>query len=268
MTIEKELVHNFWNNASCGEGLYLKNNMKEGYDAHAKKRYELEPIIKEFAKFHLYKDKEVLEIGVGLGADHHCFAQEGAKLKGIDLTERAISHTARRLELFDMKSDLRVANAEDLPYPDNSFDLVYSWGVLHHSHDTLIAILEAYRVLKKGGEAKIMIYHKYSLVGYMLWIRYALMKLKPFTSLTDIYCRYLESPGTKAYSVKEATKMFSCFESLTIQTALSHGDLLTSAAGQRHQGIALAIAKIIWPRWFFRVFAKSYGLVMLINAKK
>ena len=53
-----------------------------------------------------------------------------------------------------------------------------------------------------------MIYHTYSMVGYMLWIRYALMKLKPFTSLKEIYATYLESPGTKAYSVAEAKLLF------------------------------------------------------------
>ena len=265
---DKKQVHDFWNNASCGEDLYLKDNTQEGYLAHAKKRYELEPIIKDFAEFNLYKNKEVLEIGVGLGAEHYEFAQAGAKLKGIDLTERAILHTSQRLNLFGLKSDLATGDAETLPYPDNSFDLVYSWGVLHHSPDTPKAISEVYRVLKKGGEAKVMIYHKYSLIGYMLWIRYALLKLKPFTSLAEIYSHYLESPGTKAYSVKEAGNMFSCFEYVKIKTILGHGDLLTSAVGQRHRGMGLNIAKAIWPRWFFKAFMKSHGLAMLISTKK
>ena len=112
-----------------------------------------------------------------------------------------------------------------------------------------------------------MIYHKYSLVGYMLWVRYALLKLKLFTSLADIYNKHLESPGTNAYSVKEAADMFNHFERVDIKTVLTHGDLLTSAVGQRHRGMALTIAKIIWPRWFFKIFLNSHGLFMLINTK-
>jgi ubiquinone/menaquinone biosynthesis C-methylase UbiE len=193
----KKQVRDFWNNASCGEELYLKGETKESYLAHAKKRYELEPEIKNFAAFDLYKEKKVLEIGVGLGAEHYQFAAAGADLYGIDLTERAVAHTEKRLALFDLKSKLKVADAEKLPYEDETFDLVYAWGVLHHSPNTAKAVSEVYRVLKKGGEAKIMIYHKYSLVGYMLWIRYAFLRFKPFTSLSEIYSNYL------AVSVKE-----------------------------------------------------------------
>lgn len=165
-------------------------------------------------------------------------------------------------------TDLQVADAERLPYPDNSFDLVYSWGVLHHSPNTRKAIMEVYRVLRKGGDAKVMIYHKYSLVGYMLWVRYALLKFKPLTSLSKIYHDRLESPGTKAYSVKEATALFNQFEQVEIKATLTHADLLTSMAGQRHKGLGITIAKLVWPRWFFKVFFKSHGIQMLINARK
>jgi len=263
---EKKLVHDFWDDASCGETLYLQGNTKNAYLAHARKRYELEPIEK-FAAFHLYKKRDVLEIGVGLGADHQQFAEAGANLQGIDLTERAIAHTCDRLKIFDLKSTLNVGDAEALAYPDKSFDLVYSWGVLHHSPNTPKAVEEVYRVLKEGGEAKVMIYHKYSLVGYMLWIRYALLTGNLWTSMSAIYSKHLESPGTKAYSRKEARELFSQFKSVEIETNLGHGDLLTSDVGQRHRGIALTIACLIWPRWFFKLFFKSHGLFMLIKAR-
>jgi ubiquinone/menaquinone biosynthesis C-methylase UbiE len=90
---------------------------------------------------------------------------------------------------------------------DGTFDLVYSWGVLHHSPDTARAVAEVLRVLKPGGTAKVMIYSTYSLVGFMLWARYALLRLRPLTSLADIYAKFLESPGTKAYTVAEAKKL-------------------------------------------------------------
>src|SRR5439155_8074052 len=194
--------------------LYLDDLSREAYLAQARKRYALEPYIERFADFGSAKGKRVLEVGVGLGADHQRFAVAGAELSGIDLTPRAIEHTRRRFQAFGLNSNLSVGDAENLGFGDGTFDIVYSWGVLHHSPDTPKAVSEVWRVLRPGGIAKIMIYHKWSLVGYMLWLRYALMRFRPWTSMADIYSKYLESPGTKAYTVREAREMFSAFKSV------------------------------------------------------
>lgn len=264
----KSQVHDFWNEAACGEALYLGGENAEAYRAQAQRRYELEPFIVPFANFAAAQGKQVLEIGVGLGADHQRFAEAGALLSGIDLTERAIDHTRRRLTLLGLSSSLAVGDAENLDFPDESFDLVYSWGVLHHSPDTPKAITEVYRVLKPGGIAKIMIYHRYSMVGAMLWLRYALLAGRPWRRLSPIYAEHLESPGTKAYSVAEARQLFGAFSQVQITTPLGHGDLLESEVGQRHRGLALTLAKTLWPRWFIRRFLPGAGLFMLIEARK
>ena len=73
---------------------------------------------RDFARFQDWTGKDVLEIGVGLGADHQSFAEAGARLCGIDLTERAIEHTVARFALLGLHSDVRVADAEALPYAD------------------------------------------------------------------------------------------------------------------------------------------------------
>jgi SAM-dependent methyltransferase len=205
---------------------------------------------------------------VGLGADHQQFAQAGAELYGIDLTERAVEHTRRRLAAFGLASRLSVGDAEALDFPDETFDMVYSWGVLHHSPDTPKAVAEVRRVLKPGGIARVMIYHKWSFVGFMLWARYALLGLRPWWTLATIYSRYLESPGTKAYSVSEARALFAGFRDVTIRTVLTHGDLLESAAGQRHRGALLSVARTIWPRAMIKRYFPSLGLFMLIEARK
>ena len=268
MNKDKTIVHDFWEDASCGEALYLKGWSKNDYFEHSRMRYELEPYIIDFAAFDQYKGKNVLEIGVGLGAEHQKFAEAGAILNGIDLTNRAISHTRQRFEHFDLTSQMETGDAENLPFNDESFDLVYSWGVLHHTPDTAKAIDEVYRVLKPGGEAKVMIYHKYSLVGYMLWIKYAFLRLKPLTSLKEIYCKYLESPGTKAYSVEEGRNLFNRFAAVDISTLLSHGDLLSSSAGQRHSGLMLSVARLIWPSRIISKLFRRHGLIMMIKATK
>jgi ubiquinone/menaquinone biosynthesis C-methylase UbiE len=268
MRTEKQKVHDFWNESSCGEEMYLSSKDRAGYTEHAKIRYELEPYILKFGRFDEARGLRVLEIGVGLGADHQKFAEAGADLWGIDLTERAIELTRRRLETFGQVSRLAVGDAENLDFPDETFDRVYSWGVLHHSPNTPKAISEVWRVLKRGGSASIMIYHKWSMVGFMLWVRYALLALRPWRTLAYVYSHYLESPGTKAYSVAEAKMLFSAFEQVTIRTVLTHGDLLESGAGQRHQGGMLTFARKIWPRRMIKQFLPSMGLFMLVDARK
>jgi ubiquinone/menaquinone biosynthesis C-methylase UbiE len=149
-------------------------------------RYELEPYILRFADFSTWSGRDVLEIGVGLGADHQRFAEAGATLHGIALTPRAVEHTQRRLRAFDLSSSLAVGDGEHLAFPDGGFDLVYSWGVIHHSPDTAAAAREIHRVLKPGGTAKVMIFHTWSMVGFMLWVRYALLRAKPWRTLRSI----------------------------------------------------------------------------------
>ena len=268
MDSDKKAVEEFWDKASCGEDLYLLNQQRDGYLEHSRQRYHLEPVIEEFAEFAAASGQKVLEIGVGLGADHQRYGEAGAQLTGIDLTARAVAHTRRRLALFQLESALSTGDAENLEFESNTFDTVYSWGVLHHSPNTAKAVAEVHRVLRPGGVARIMIYHKWSLVGYMLWLRYALLRLRPWMTLSKIYADYLESPGTKAYSVREARRMFECFNSVQINTCLTHADLLDSRAGQRHQGAFLNAARRIWPRRLLRKFAPGQGLFMLIRAVK
>jgi ubiquinone/menaquinone biosynthesis C-methylase UbiE len=268
MQVDKRAVQKFWERASCGEELYLEDTGAAAYLEQSRKRYELEPYIEDFAQFETATGKKVLEIGVGLGADHQRFAEAGAELSGIDLTERAVEHVRRRMKIFGLTSNVSTGDAENLPFAPASFDLVYSWGVIHHSPNTLKAIAEIHRVLRFEGTARIMIYHTWSLVGYMLWIRYALLRLKPWMTLTDIYAQYLESPGTKAYSVRQAKRMLATFSAVKISTVLTHGDLLESAAGQRHGGVLLSVARRLWPRALLRRFAPSQGLFMLITVVK
>jgi ubiquinone/menaquinone biosynthesis C-methylase UbiE len=265
----KESVREFWDAQSCGEVYASGDSERQFYQSQSQQRYQLEPYIFEFARFPDAAGKDVLEIGVGMGADHAQLALAHPRsLKGIDLTPRAVTHTRRRLELLGLSSDVNVGDAENLPFSDNSFDLVYSWGVLHHSPDTQRAINEVHRVLRPGGQTRILIYHKYSLVGYMLWLRYALLAGHPFRSLDYIYAHYLESPGTKAFSTKEALKMCQRFSTCNVTTRLSFGDLLEGEVGQRHRGALLSLAKAVWPRWMLKRLFRKHGQCLFIEAVK
>jgi SAM-dependent methyltransferase len=259
-------VRDFWNRQSCGEVYGTGRTLREQLDSQASARYALEPYIIEFARFPSGRDKDVLEIGVGMGADHIEWAKAKPRsLTGIDLTPRAIGLTRSRLETHGLSSNLRCADAETIPFPNDSFDIVYSWGVLHHSPDTPRAVHEVFRVLRPGGIARIMIYHRWSISGYLLWLRYGLIR---GYGLTETYARFLESPGTKAYTVAEAAQMFSMFQRASARSQLSFGDLLQGAVGQRHDSSLLRLAKRVWPRRLITRLLPRHGLMLLVEATK
>jgi len=265
----KDAVRDFWDAAACGEKLWLPSLDLAGFRAQAEARYQLEPYILEFAGFdRIQKVDEVLEVGLGLGADHECLARATSRLHGVDLSSRAVAITRQRLEMQGLVSDLQVADAEALPFEDNRFDFVYSWGVIHHTPDTAQAAREMLRVLKPGGRFRVMVYHTWSLVGMMLWMRYALARGQPWMSLSKIYAAHLESPGTQAFTRREVRRLFEGAHDVTLKVVLTHGDLLESGAGQRHKGRWLALARWIWPRWLLRRIAGRFGLFLLVAGQK
>jgi SAM-dependent methyltransferase len=266
---DKERVRDFWEHAPCGEAYARGDALPERLEAQARARYELEPYLPAFARFGDGRGRDVLELGVGMGADHLEWARSRPRsLTGIDLTPSAVAYTSQRLRLFGLASRLLVADVERLPLPHEAFDLVYSWGVIHHSPDTPAAALEIRRVLRPGGQARVMIYHRHSLVGYMLWLRYGLLVGCPRLGLSETYARYLESPGTKAYSLEEARRLFGGFSEVRVRTLLSPGDLLQGAVGHRHRSIVLTAAKALYPRWIVRRLLAHHGLYLLIEATK
>lgn len=265
----KGTVQDYWDAESCGEVYATGDNPAARMAALQRARYDLEPYISEFADFESGAGRDVLEIGVGMGCDHLRWAASGPRsLTGVDLTDRAIEFTREHLALRKLTSDLHQADAENLPFDDARFDRVYSWGVLHHSPDTPRAIEEVFRVLRPGGVARVMIYHHWSMTGYMLWTRYGLLTGRPWRSLAAIYASHLESPGTKAYTRNQARKMFSGFNEVTVKVQLNHGDLLQGEVGQRHRGPLLRMAKLLWPRRLIREFLPGHGLYLLITATK
>lgn len=221
----KEQVKEYWEQEPCGSGsAQSTRHTREYFDEIEEHRYRLEPFIHQFAQFTRKRGKKVLEIGVGAGTDHLQFARAGAILSGIDLTDAAIEMVAKRLALEGLSSDLRRSDAENLPFENDSFDYVYSWGVLHHTPNTEKSIDEVYRVCKPGGKACIMLYHRWSLLALMFWVRYGLLRLRPFRTLRHVIFHHMESIGTKAYTTREARRLFSRFHSVTITPVLTPYD--------------------------------------------
>lgn len=268
MTNPKLQVRDFWDQAACGEVYAVGADLAAQFAAQARSRYALEPYLRPFAGFD-GSGKDVLEVGVGMGADHVEWARSTpTRLAGVDFSARAIGWTSRRLALAGLESDLTIADAESLPFPDASFDIVYSWGVLHHTPDVEAAFRQVHRVLRPGGEARIMVYHRPSVVGALLWTRYGLLSGSPGRSLADIYAHHLESPGTKGYTVEEGRQLVCQFTGADVRVQLSFGDLLQGAVGQQHDGMSLKLAKRLWPRSLIKRLLPLHGLALLIRAVK
>ena len=167
----KERVRAFWQAHPCGVKFSdAEMGTREFFERVEAHRYAKEWHIPGAANFSSAKGLRVLEIGCGMGTDGAQFAKAGADYTGVDLTEAAIELSRKRFELFGLRGEFRVADAENLDFTDESFDLVYSHGVLHHTPDTARAVREIHRVLKPGGRAIVMLYHRGS-YNYRIGIR-------------------------------------------------------------------------------------------------
>ena len=157
----KERVLAFWQANPCGvkfaDAAPGTRHFYELVEAH---RYTKEWHIPIAAEFQSSRGLKVLEIGCGLGTDGAQFADAGADYTGVDLTEAAVDLARRRFELFDLPGKLQTGDAENLAFEDESFDLVYSHGVLHHTPEIGKAVREIHRILRPGGRTVVMLYHR------------------------------------------------------------------------------------------------------------
>ena len=255
-------VREFWNSDPCGTR-YLEG--ADDFEAHARARYALEPHIPEFAQFASARGLRVLEVGVGIGADYLEWLRAGARATGVDLSPASLESTRRRCELAGFHPDLRVADAEHLPFADHTFDVVYSYGVMHHSPDTAQCFREAWRVLKPGGQARIMLYHHPSLTGAMLWLRYGVFRGK---SLRRAVYDHLESPGTKTFAQPEVRSMMAGFEDIVMRQVFSPGDMLLNRPSTRFQSPLYRLVWKLYPRVLARKLGRRWGLFLLISGRK
>jgi len=250
-----ERVRGYWEQEACGTSPELIGENAapytlEWFENIEQHRYTVEPYIHSIAQFTRYHGKKVLEVGVGAGTDHLQWARAGAECYGVDLTDTAITTTRQRLALYGLQSNLQRIDAETLPFEDATFDVVYSWGVIHHSEKPERIIAEIKRVLKPGGVFIGMLYNRQSLVVLKLWVKYALLQGKPWRSFADLVWNHMESVGTKAYTVPELTKLFSSFQKLTAQPVLTIYDT----------------GKI--PSILLRLFSERWGWFVALRASK
>src|SRR5438128_11179619 len=167
----KQRVRAFWQTHPCGTKFSdAEIGTPEFFASLEAHRYRKEWHIPVAANFAATRGLKVLEIGCGMGTDGAQFAKAGADYTGIDLTDAAIELARKRFELSGLQGNFQISDAENLDFADESFDLVSSHGVLHHTPDTARAVREIHRVLVPGGRAIVMLYHRGS-YNYRVGIR-------------------------------------------------------------------------------------------------
>lgn len=166
-----ENVIKYWNNQPCNINHSKKEiGTKEYFDEVEKKKYFVEPHIKEFANFSQWKGKKVLEIGCGIGTDAVNFARNGAIYTGIELSNKSLDITKQRFDVFRLSGTFyNMSGEEDMSFlGENSFDLIYSFGVIHHSPNPKKIVVNMHRLLKPFGVLKIMVYADNSWKKFMI----------------------------------------------------------------------------------------------------
>jgi ubiquinone/menaquinone biosynthesis C-methylase UbiE len=231
----KEQVRQFWNKQSCDTQVARSAKFSREYFEEIESfRYRDQPFIHAFAQFTRARGRKVLEVGVGSGTDFIQWLRAGAAASGIDLTQEALDNVTRRIQLYDLPhpEQLCVADAENLPFPQDSFDLGYSFGVLHHSPDTVRAIGELVRVIRPGGELKTMLYNRHSIYVANQWIKHALLKGRPWKTLSWIVFHHMENIGTKAYTRGELLRLLAALplEDIRVHTEITSADYLSASA--------------------------------------
>jgi SAM-dependent methyltransferase len=254
-------------------------------------RYALEPHIPEVVDFPGWRDRDVLDAGCGIATDGLQFARGGARYTGLDASPVAIDLARKRFELETECGDFVIGSVTELPFPAETFDLVYSHGVIHHVPDTQRAVDEFHRVLRPGGTALVMLYHRGSL-NYrftIMVVRRALATglLLPGMSsavarltgesleLLDAHRqllkshgpRYLtdaslflskntdgpENPLSKAYSRRQACELFGRFNE--VRTEARFLNLRIYPGGERLSRTRLA--RLLESRWGWHLYVRA-----------
>lgn len=162
----KAMVRRFWDAKPCGvKNTALEPGSRAFFEQIEAHRYALEFHIPEVVGFHRSAGKRVLEIGGGVGTDGRQFARSCGQYVDADLSFNSLVLARKGFECYGLSGMFVEADAENLPFADASFDMVYSHGVLHHTPNTERALAEVHRVLRPDGEAVIMLYARESL-GY------------------------------------------------------------------------------------------------------
>lgn len=251
-------VKSFWNQNPVAAGAIPYPLGSAQYFEYYNKLREKNESIKFSYQLHEYKNfanKKVLDVGCGNGYVLSNYAKEGADVYGVDITEKGIELCHKRFELLNLKGNFQVANAEELPFADETFDCVCSMGVLHHVPNTKKAVQEIQRVLKKNGKLIVMFYYKDSA---LYQINFRMMN---FFRKKDIQESVNEvdgvgNPKGDVYTKEELKNFLNKFDNIEMSVGVLKGYMTLPKIG-----------KYI-PDFFLTPFEKKWGWFLYAKAVK
>jgi ubiquinone/menaquinone biosynthesis C-methylase UbiE len=267
----KEAARQVWGASPAGwvysEGAAI--GTREYFENVIRKRstYEL-PWLAEVFPFDKTRGKKVLEVGCGAGYDAYEFCRNGANYTGVDITPENIERTKKHLSLVGFDADIRLGDAEHLDFPDESFDLAFSNGVLHHIPDIRKGFDEIHRILKPRGEFWLTLYHKNSVfyrLSICLWthiLRGGFLKL----SLD-------ERRSLIEYTASDARPIVNVYSKGEVQTLVQQARFSIEFLGCRklvHEDFPGTIARLIRPvpqKWLDRL-GRVLGWYVVVRARK
>jgi SAM-dependent methyltransferase len=230
----------------------------ESFASIERSRYEEQAWMHDTFRYDRFRGAQVLEIGVGLGTDHLQFARAGAEMTGVDLTPRCVDMTGHRLALEGLRSNLHVMDAERLEFPDDSFDVVYSFGVLHHVPSSERAFAEVRRVLRPGGVFLGGLYSRES-------FHYARMLIEWMISGRFLRQPYEDMLSGVEYSTSDARPYVRLFTREELRSILHATGFEEVAIRRRHLGLGEYTASV--PRGIEQLFGRIGGWYVVHEAR-
>jgi len=256
--VTTEEVKRFWQENPLCVGINPhKPGTRDFFEYYNKQREAIESVSYSY-NLHEYRDfkgKKVLDVGSGNGYVLSKYATEGAEVFGIDITEAGIELCRKRFEYLGLNGDFRVADAQEIPFSDDTFDCVCSMGVLHHVPDTQKALDEIYRVLKPGGRLIVMFYHRHSAKYQFKYRVWSLLTGKSMQQLVNEFDGVGNPKGT-VFSKKELQKMLEHFTDIKMQV----GYLTTD-------DVILRGARYL-PKNLFSLFSSIFGWNLYAKGRK
>ncbi|KAA0676205.1 bifunctional 2-polyprenyl-6-hydroxyphenol methylase/3-demethylubiquinol 3-O-methyltransferase UbiG [Roseomonas genomospecies 6] len=265
-------VQAYWDARPCNIRHSTKTlGSREYFDEVEARKYKVEPHIPEFADFQRWAGKKVLELGCGIGTDTINFARAGAQVTAVDLSTKSLEIARQRAEVMGVADRIQFfnANGEELSkvVPLDEYDLVYSFGVVHHTPHPESAIAELRRYLKPGGTMKIMVYYRYS--WKTLWILLGYGKGQ-FWKLPELVARHSEAqtgcPVTYIYDREEGRALLEAHGMRLFECRVDH-----VFPYRIPDYVQYRYVREWYFRWMpdslFRAFERLFGWHLLLTAK-
>ena len=244
-------VKNYWDKRPCNINHSNKDvGTKEYFDEVEARRYFVEPHIISFAEFDRWKGKKVLEIGCGIGTDSVNFARAGADLTCVELSEESLNICRNRFKEYGLEAKFILCNAEDINkyiLEDEKFDLIYSFGVVHHSPNPGEILQSLKKYCHTETELKIMVYSFVSYKTLEAWLTNGWKFGFSFKKSIQYYAEaQLGCPIAYTYNRKELTDLFDGYTIINIKKSHIFPYVI------KHY-----INKIYKKRWFFKIMPKD-----------